>query len=232
MPEMYEIYDKHAVEYDELVDHEDYNGNLKKHLLSTVDFHDKTVFEFGAGTGRLTRVYAEKAKQSFIFDRSAHMLSQAKENLKDLSADIKYGIADNMNIESVDNSADIILEGWSFGHTIHDHADSLHETADNIITGCIKKLFPGGILIFIETLGTDSDKPEAPNSILADFYSYIEARYGFSKSVIRTDYKFNSFQDAERVTGYFFGEDFRKSLTFNNSGIIKEYTGVWSLKID
>lgn len=38
MPKMFEIYQNHSMEYDELVNHEDYQNNLRKYLLETIDF--------------------------------------------------------------------------------------------------------------------------------------------------------------------------------------------------
>ena len=56
MPTMTEIYHNHSFEYDELVSHEDYLGNLPKTLHSIFDFNQKSVIELGVGTGRLTKM--------------------------------------------------------------------------------------------------------------------------------------------------------------------------------
>ena len=76
MPTMYEIYQKHSHEYDELLSYEDYLENLPKTLHSIFDFNGKSVIELGTGTGRLTNTYIQKAKSVSCFDRSEHMLEK------------------------------------------------------------------------------------------------------------------------------------------------------------
>ena len=186
--------------------------------------------EFGAGTGRLTKIYSPSAARTIIFDRSEHMLQKAKINLAEINSSIEYRISDNLEIRNVNDSADIIIEGWSFGHTVLDAPDNTEARVDELVNACISKLNSNGTLIFIETMGTDTEKPGAPVPGLEVFYSLLENRYGFRKEILRTDYKFSSFAEAQRITGYFFGEEFQKNLTYNEDGIVKEYTGLWSRK--
>jgi len=227
MPSMMEIYQSHSLEYDELVNHEDYQGNLRNYLLKAIDFSDKSVIEPGAGTGRVTRMYAEMARRVFVFDRSQHMLDKAAENLKNIKTDIDYRLLDNLGISQLDIKADVILEGWSFGHTVSENSTALENTVDKLISGCMDKLEKNGMMAIIETLGTNFKEPNAPSEYLSKFYSLLENKYGFCKQVIKTDYQFKSNEDARKITGYFFGEKFEKSLTFEQEGIVKEFTGVW-----
>ncbi len=52
MPSMQEIYNNYSLQYDELVNHEDYNNNLSNYLLEKFNFSGKTIIELGVGTGR------------------------------------------------------------------------------------------------------------------------------------------------------------------------------------
>jgi hypothetical protein len=73
---MYEIYQRHPKEYDELVDAEDYQGNLGRLLHQLVKWTGATGVE--AGTGRVTELYARDAKLVKCFDREPHMLEAAR----------------------------------------------------------------------------------------------------------------------------------------------------------
>lgn len=228
MPSMYKIYQKNSFEYDELVNNEDYNGNLNRYLLDNFNFNNKSVIELGAGTGRVSKVYAEFAKKVFLYDRSKHMLEKANENLRDILTPIEYGVLDNNEIHKIKTKADIVIEGWSFGHTVIDNQENLFESVKKLVNDCIKIASDNGIIIFIETLGTNSKTPKAPDINLAKFYSLLENEYNFNRTVLETDYKFKSNQEAKRISGFFFGNNFLNNLSFEEEGIIKEYTGVWS----
>jgi len=228
MPTMKEIYDFHSIEYDELVTKEDYQNNLKNYLLNNFDFKNKSIIELGAGTGRLTKIYAKDSKNISIYDRSSHMMDKAKLNLKEFSESIKFGICDNLNINEIKEKADIILEGWSFGHTAIDKFETITDTIKELIDNCKSMLNSGGTIIIIETLGTNYNKPTETSPALSKLFSILENSYNFKRYVLRTDYKFDSEEDAKRVTSYFFGEKFAKNLKNAKNGIVKEYTGVWS----
>lgn len=157
------------------------------------------------------------------------MLDKAIENLKGINLNIRYKVLDNLDIIKLKSKADIILEGWSFGHTVTENSTTLEDTVEKLISGCIGKLKEEGILAIIETLSTNFNKPKAPSEDLLNFYSLLENKYGFSKKEIKTDYQFKTNKEARRIAGYFFGDAFEKSLSFETEGIIKEFTGVWIL---
>jgi ubiquinone/menaquinone biosynthesis C-methylase UbiE len=227
MPTMYEIYNSSAHEYDELVTHEDYQNNLQMFLHTTIDWDKKSVIEFGIGTGRVTRVYIDRVKTVTGYDRSAHMLQRAAENLSDYPSKISFNVCDNLDIQSLDAKADIVIEGWSFGHTVGDHQEKIEETVADLVSSCASLLNPGGTLIFIETLGTNVPAPIEPGIFLPKFYSLLETKYGFHRFVISTDYKFESCQEATRIAGYFFGDAMKNEILRSRSNIIPEFTGVW-----
>lgn len=227
MPTMYEIYDNHSYEYDELVQKEDYQNNLPKTLHSLFDFENKKIIEFGVGTGRLTQQYIAAAGQVSVYDRSSHMLDKAEINLKNYTDKISFGICDNNDISSVKERADFVLEGWSFGHTIKDYEDRAEDKIDELVSSCISLLNPGGSVIFLETLGTDTEKAEAPAEFLDHFYSRLENKHNFRKMEISTDYWFDSVDEAARIMGFFFGVESGAQIRKKNSKIIKEFTGLW-----
>jgi len=227
MPTMYEIYDNHSYEYDELVAFEDYKKELPEILHSLFDFHNKTVLEFGVGTGRLTKLYASEAGEISVFDRSEHMLEKAKKNLQNYNEKIKYGVCDNNDIGSIGVKADFVLEGWSFGHTVFDFTEKEEDKVKELVLSSLALLNPGGTVIFIETLGTDTEKAQAPVEFLDQFYMALENRFGFTRVEINTDYKFDSIEEASRISGFFFGPEMGENIRKKRSPVIKEFTGLW-----
>lgn len=178
MPGMYEIYDNHAVEYDELVAREDYQGNLKNHL------------------SRIT-----------------------------------FSELDNFNSSGLAGKADVVLEGWSFGHTVSDDPDRWEDISALLVENCRRLVRPGGKVIFIESLGTMVTKPNPPGESLGKFYAVLEKEYGFSRTVVSTDYRFESIEEAKRIMGFFFGGWIVPEIEKLGSPVIPEYTGIWTLSV-
>ncbi len=227
MPTMTEIYQTNSYEYDELVSHEDYKGNIRDKLNSLFPFDGKTVIEFGVGTGRVTDLYAEKIKEAYCYDRSQHMINKAQENLKQFQNKLHFSVCDNNYISKINEKADFVIEGWSFGHTVIDSGEKGIAKTDELITECSSLLNKNGKIIIFETLGTNTEQAAAPTKDLKLFYSHLEKFHGFIPAVIETDYKFESVDEAARILGFFFGEEMKKSIRDKNKNIVKEYTGLW-----
>jgi hypothetical protein len=85
-------------------------------------------------------------------------------------------------------------------------------------------LNPGGILIIIETLGTNTHEPSIRRQELKEMYDILELQLGFIRDVIRTDYRFTSVQEAKRIMGFFFGMEMGNSVV---AEVVPEFTGVW-----
>jgi ubiquinone/menaquinone biosynthesis C-methylase UbiE len=231
MPTMYEIYDNHSFEYDELVRFEDHKKNLPRTLHSLFDFNNKSVIELGVGTGRLTRQYVRQARRISVFDRSEHMLDKARINLESYKDKIDYAICDNNDISTIDKKADFVLEGWSFGHTVFDFIDNAEDKIDEMVSSTMAMLNPGGTVIFLETLGTDTETAQAPADFLYNFYSRLEKKHFFKRVEISTDYKFETVEEASRISGFFFGPEMGENIRKKGSPIIKEYTGLWYINL-
>ena len=109
MPSMQEIYNNYSIQYDELVNHEDYNNNLSNYLLEKFNFSGKTIIELGVGTGRVTKIFAERAQSIFCYDKSQHMLNKAKINLNHHTSKIEFSQCDNYNIKKIKEKTDIVI---------------------------------------------------------------------------------------------------------------------------
>ena len=223
MSNMFQVYQNYSDLYDELVNHEDYNNNLYKFLSSNIQWENKVVGEFGIGTGRVTKNYIDKAQKLYAYDNSQHMIDKAKVNLSKWADKIEYSILDNSKINSIENTFDIIIEGWSFGHLVVQADENINQTIQFLISETTKRAKE---VIFIETLGTNVETPTAPGEKLTQFYrSLVES--GFKEHIIQTDYKFNNFEEAGNIMGAFFGDSMKNDIIQKQLNVIKEYTGIW-----
>ena len=222
MNEMYDIYKQKNDLYDELVNHEDYDSNLYKFINNNFDFSNKTVCELGIGTGRVTKTYINKISKANLYDLSEHMLEKAKTNLFAYKSKSTFGILNNKDTDNILGTFDFLIEGWSFGHLISDELDS-EFWINKLIKDC-KRI--AKINIFIETMGTFVESPNPPTNKLSNFYSELK-RNGYAEHIIRTDYKFDSLDQAKYVLGSFFGKAMENKVEEKNEIIIKEYTGIW-----
>ena len=224
MNQMFEVYNNYSNKYDELVNHEDYKSNLKSFLNDKISWKDKTICEFGVGTGRVTKIYIDKVKNATLLDNSQHMLERAKMNLSQWTNKICFTDFDNKNIHLLENSFDLIIEGWSFGHLIVNEKDNVDYWIEILINESIKKA--NEKVIFIETMGTNVASPKAPGNILPYFYNKLKER-GFEDRIIETDYEFSSCLEASRIMGSFFGESMKEDIMNRQLTIINEFTGIW-----
>jgi ubiquinone/menaquinone biosynthesis C-methylase UbiE len=231
MPSMYEIYDYYADEYDRLVESEDYRNNLKTAIHSLHDFTENTVIEFGTGTGRLTKMVADKAKKIICFDRSEHMLAKAEKNLMNWKPRITFSRFDHSDFCDPGIQGDVVLEGWAFGHVVKDCTGDIVHVVEKLVSRSERLVTPGGKVIIVETLGTNVNTPCSPDAALQKFYQLLEEQFGYYKTVISTDYKFSSVEEAELVMGFFFGEKIIPGIRQRNSNIIPEFTGIWTKDI-
>jgi SAM-dependent methyltransferase len=107
MPTFEEIYTQHADRYDELVAHEDYQGNLLPTLQAIRPLAQLDVVEVGAGTGRLTHLLAPWVRSIVACDASAHMLTRAAATLRAHAyPQVSLAVADNRRLPIASACAD------------------------------------------------------------------------------------------------------------------------------
>jgi len=224
MSTMFNVYQNYAELYDELVNHEDHECNLAIFLRNNIEWKSKSVCEFGVGTGRVTKLYLNDIKSADLFDNSNHMIERAKSNLLEWSTKIQFFETDNREIDTIEGQYDIVIEGWSFGHLVVEENDKKEYWIDKLVNASFR--ISKEKIIFIETMGTNVEKPEAPGENLRHFYSKLRD-YGFKESVIQTNYLFESYEEAARIMGGFFGEKMQSEIENKKIKEIKEYTGIW-----
>lgn len=210
--------------YERLVAHEDCEGRLLPALRGIAPL-DGNIVEFGAGTGRLTRLLAPTARSLRAFDASPAMLALARRMLPRYPG-LALAAAVNHALPVPSSCADLALAGWTFGHATGWNPDGWTVEIRSCLDEMQRVLRPGGTAIVIETLGTGRTEPEPPNAALAAYYRLLET-LGFRRDWIRTDYRFASREEADGLCLAFFGTTF-ELINEGSSWRLPECTGLWS----
>ena len=230
MPDYKEIYSQHAGQYDLLVSCEDYQGNIPQALERIRPLDGLDVVELGAGTGRLTCTLAPVVASIQAFDASQHMLDVAAARLeKSGRQNWRMQVADHRDLPAADQCADLAISGWSVCYIVVEHEETWRDELDKVLAEMKRVLRPGGAIILLESLGTGYNKPRPPKS-LGEYYKFLE-KEGFASNWIRTDYRFESLQEAQALTRFFFGEDKVDKIINDKVAVLPEYTSVWWLSV-
>lgn len=227
-PDQRPIYVGEAERYDRLVAAEDWQGNLLPAIEGVTPLAGAEIVEFGAGTGRLTRLMAPQAAALRAFDRSRPMLQVARRHLsRSLHSNWTLTVADNRAIPLRDGSADLAIAGWSFGHSTVWNEAGWRADAAAALGEMLRLLRPGGTAIVLETLGTGSEIPRPPTTALANFYRWLEVERGFARRWLRTDFRFASHGEARELLGFFFGAEVADQVRPGKQPLLPECTGIW-----
>jgi ubiquinone/menaquinone biosynthesis C-methylase UbiE len=228
MPDPDIIYSKQAAQYDLMVSREDYQGNIFPVLNEIRPLNGLDVVELGAGTGRLSRLLAPVVKSLRLFDASAHMLETAAASLESAGHhDWQTHVADHRHLPLDSHVADLAISGWSICYAVADDGGTHPQELDKILAEMKRILRPGGTIIILETQGTGYTTPNPP-ATLRGYYDLLQDR-GFQDRWFRTDYRFESLEEAETLTRFFFGDSLAGSIVRENLIVLPECTGAWWL---
>jgi ubiquinone/menaquinone biosynthesis C-methylase UbiE len=225
-----EIYQNHADEYEQLVSREDYQGNLPAMLRRICPHEGLDVVDLGTGTGRLACMLAPQANSMSAYDTSQAMLDIATARLEKSGLNNwKTGLADHRSLPLLDQSADLVVSGWSVVYTVVWEAEKWQIELEKALVEMKRVLRPGGTLIIFETMGTGETSPNPPSDLL-DYFDYLN-KAGFTSTWLRTDYRFASMEEAVNLASFFFGEEMSAKIQPGDQPVLPECTGVWWLKV-
>jgi len=228
MPDAREIYRLQPERYDELVRWEDRDGTVLSCLRALRPLEGAKVIEFGAGTGRLTRLLAPYVHSIKAFELEPTMVEVARHTLAQLGIkNCELNVADNIRVPVPDTSADLALAGWTYGHQTVWNEAAWRPQIEQALEEMLRVLLPGGIAVVLETLGTGHTNPFDPPPGLADYFALLEERYHFKRTWLRTDYEFPSKQRGEELLRFFFGDDTARKFLAVDGTRFPECTGVW-----
>ncbi len=225
-----QIYQTDGDRYEALISREDYQGNIPRALDEIVNVDGLDVLDLGAGTGRLTLMLAPRAKSMRAFDVSGEMLRVCRQRLE-ASGLSNWGveIADHRQLPILNSSADLAVSGWSVSYLAVWNPDSWRRELENWLGEMKRVLRRGSFIVLFESLGTGNESPVKLEH-LREFYPWLD-EVGFQNKWIRTDYKFESLEEAEELSRFFFGDGLGDTVKENNWVILPECTGVWWMEI-
>ena len=220
------IYQSEGDRYEAMVAREDYQGNIEKALDEIVKVDGLDVLDLGAGTGRLTLMLAPRAKSIRAFDASAEMLRVCRERLVAGGfSNWQVDVADHRQLPITDHSADLVVSGWSVAYLAVWNPETWKVELEKWLGEMKRVLRPGSYIVLFESLTTGNETPVRLDH-LKEYYPWLD-EVGFQNKWIRTDYKFESIDEAEDMARFFFGDELGDKVRKNNWVILPECTGVW-----
>lgn len=222
-----DVYDYVADPYERLISKEDYERRLDRAILEIVDWNGRDLLDVGAGTGRFSCMAAPTARSITAVDFAADMLRVTADKLRVRGLDNwKTHVADMRELPVPDRSADIAIAGWSICYLGSTSNTEWQENVDRVVGEMVRAVRDGGTIMIFETLGTGLEEPERPE-FLAPYYERLEQVHGFRHAVLRTDYRFDSVEQAETLCRDFFGKELGDRIRASGSAIVPECTGMW-----
>ena len=225
------VYAQQADKYEALIAREDYQGNILRTLQEITLLDGRVALDLGAGTGRLAFLLAPHVQQVRAFDVAEDMLRVCAERLAAGGfTNWQVDVADHRHIPVEDHSADLVVSGWSVSYLAVWNPENWREGLVAWMAEMKRVLKPGGWIVLYESLGTGNAKPiRLPH--LEKFYPWLD-EMGFQNKWIRTDYRFQSLEEAVDLSGFFFGEELAERVRRENLVILPECTGVWWKKME
>ena len=220
------IYQSEGDRYEALIAREDHQGNITRAIDEIIDVDGLDVIDLGAGTGRLTLLLAPRAKSIRAFDASAEMLRVCRERLTASGlSNWQVDVADHRQLPVPSHSADLAVSGWSVSYLAVWNQENAQAELDKWLDEMRRVLRNDGMIILFESLGTGNEEPVRLEHVEST-YQWLDA-HGFQNKWIRTDYQFDSLEEAVELSLFFFGEGLGAKVQQNQWVILPECTGVW-----
>lgn len=224
MPDHDQIYDKQANMYEQLISKQD---SLEGVIKEITQYRNLDVADLGAGSGRLAEFMAAAARSLICTDDSSAMLSVLEEKFKGSKFNNwSTVVSDHRKLPIESSTIDLAVSGWSLCYLASSNVPDWRTNLTSMMAEIHRILRPNGTIIILENFGTGSEEPNPPD-FLKQYYRLLSEKYGFSHKWIRTDYTFDSVQEAVELTGFFFGDWLVEKVKQNNWSVVPECAGVW-----
>ncbi|MFC1997655.1 class I SAM-dependent methyltransferase [Chloroflexota bacterium] len=221
------IYKHQADKYHRLISVEDVDNNLISTMSEFTPILSRRVLDLGSGTGRIPLLLHSQVEQIIAVDINRCMLQEQQQKREQMNGTWGLLQGDLRVLPFPENEFDIVTAGWAIGHFQGWYPVNWHTQVDRAVNDMIRIVKPGGVLIIIETLTTGGANPAPPTEGLAEYYTWLEDKWGFTHKVISTDYQFRDLDEAVELVGFFFGEELAQKVQENNWVRLPEWTGVW-----
>ena len=239
MTDYQRIYRERAHDYHQLVSAEDARGEVDRWLTSALTGalpvrgeRDRpgVALDVGAGTGRVAAMVARAFPHAQVVccDGAAPMLAELQARWRQGDGvGPRAAVADYRALPFADGSFAAVTAGWALGHLTGFFPGTWRADAQRALAELERVVRRGGAMAILETLGTGADVPAPPRPELGELYATFEAR-GFTRTVLRTDYRFRTRAEAERLVGFFFGAGLVDRLRDDGEATtLIEWTGAW-----
>lgn len=128
MPDHDIVYQEQVKQYHSLISKEDYTNNIRRTLEGIHPFADTEMVDIGAGTGRLTCMFAPIAKSVVSFDASQAMLDVIKSSVdQEQLKKLRTQVSDLRTIPLSDSSADVVTAGWAISYIANSTVENWRE---------------------------------------------------------------------------------------------------------
>jgi len=222
-----EIYNNQAFEYHRMIAREDVEGNLLPAMQRILPLKGKRLLDLGSGTGRIPLLVHSLASQVIALDAAHAMLLEQKDRRAQVQGHWPLVQGDVRRLPFPAGWADLVTAGWAAGHFCGWYPQTWKEHIGQFVREMQRVVKPGGVLMIFETLTTGSLSPVPPTAKLAAYYQWLERNWGFSRTIIRTDYQFASVEQAVEHTEFFFGSDLAETIRQQGWSRLPEWTGLW-----
>ena len=232
LPDCDELFANHAEKYDRLVAAEDFQGNLLRTLRQYGRLNrEQTVADLGTGTGRMAYLVAPLVRHVYGIEPVGGMRLVAESKKQRLCVkNVDFLPGEHKDIPLPDNSVDLIIEGWAFLKAFYSTYPEWRAEFEAIVPEMKRILRHGSVVVLIETMGSLHIWKEVPARTVL-LYDYFEKELGLKKTVIRTDYKFSSIEEAVDLGTFFFGDEIGAEIQKGGDPIVPEATAIWHGKI-
>lgn len=225
-----EIYQTQADAYHRMISSEDVDGNILPALEKITLLEGKDILDLGSGTGRLSILLHETVRSIHALDIHFPMLEENRTQRAAVGESWEIIQGDMQDLPAAAGSYDIVIAGWAIGHLRFWFDTNWRDIIGRVVSEMARVTRPGGTLIILETLGTGFNSPTPPAPELAEYYYWLEAKNGFSRSEIQTDYLFIDIDQAVESTEFFFGKDLSRQIIEKKWRRLPEWTGIWAKK--